>query len=45
MEAIDTSKISPEQVAAEIVAWCRRALRGEAPVMLPAGDYDRQLEN
>ena len=44
METIDTSELSPEQVAAEIVAWCRRALCKEAPVMLPKGDYEQQLE-
>jgi hypothetical protein len=42
MEAIDTSRLSPEQVAAEVVAWCHRVFRGEAQVMLPAGDDDHQ---
>jgi broad-specificity NMP kinase len=45
MQAIDTSRLSPEQVAAEVVAWCRRALRGEVQVMLPTRDYDHQPAN
>ena len=36
VEAIDTSRLSPEQVAAEVLAWCRRVFRGEAQVMLSA---------
>jgi hypothetical protein len=33
MEVVETSGLSPQRVAAEVVAWCDRALRGEAPVM------------
>jgi energy-coupling factor transporter ATP-binding protein EcfA2 len=35
MEVIDTSEMPPDQVALEVVAWCRRALCGEAPLLLP----------
>jgi hypothetical protein len=31
MTVLDTSDLSPEQVAAEIMTWCRRALCGQAP--------------
>jgi hypothetical protein len=44
MEVLDTSTLPPDRVAAEIVAWCHRALRGKAPMLLPTGDYDRQPE-
>lgn len=37
MEIIDTSELSPQQVAAEILTWSRRALGGEATVMSLAG--------
>jgi hypothetical protein len=37
MEVLDTSELSPGQVAAEIVTWCRRALCGDAPVLYAAG--------
>jgi energy-coupling factor transporter ATP-binding protein EcfA2 len=33
MEVLDTSRLSLEQVAAETLAWCRRAVRGQAPVL------------
>jgi energy-coupling factor transporter ATP-binding protein EcfA2 len=33
MEVIDTSEITPAQVAAAVVSWSRRALYGEATVM------------
>jgi energy-coupling factor transporter ATP-binding protein EcfA2 len=42
MEMIDTSRLSPEHVAAEVVAWCHRVLRGQAQVMRPTGDDDHQ---
>jgi hypothetical protein len=38
MTVLDTSERSPEQVAAEIMTWCRRALSGQAPVMHAAAD-------
>lgn len=34
MHIIDTSELAPHEVAAELVSWCGRALRGEAPVMV-----------
>jgi hypothetical protein len=33
MHTIDTSALSREAVAAEVLTWCRHALAGEAPVM------------
>jgi hypothetical protein len=45
METIDTSRLSPEQVAAEVLAWCHRVFRGEAKMMLPAGGRDHQPAN
>jgi energy-coupling factor transporter ATP-binding protein EcfA2 len=36
MEVLDTSQLTPVQVADEILAWCRRALRGKATVLHPA---------
>ncbi len=33
MEIVDTSELTPREVAAEVVSWCRRALDGQAPVM------------
>ena len=32
-EIVDTSVLAPDEVAAEVVSWCRRALHGQAPVM------------
>lgn len=32
MTVVDTSTMSGEQVAAAVADWCRRAVRGEAPV-------------
>jgi hypothetical protein len=37
MEVVDTSQLTPVQVAEEILTWCRRALRGTATVLHPAG--------
>lgn len=36
MEVLDTSPLAPAQVADEVLTWCRRVLRGDAPVMHPA---------
>jgi hypothetical protein len=36
MNVLDTSELSPQQVAAAIVTWCRRAVGGQAPVMCAA---------
>jgi hypothetical protein len=33
MRVLDTSYLSREQVAAEVLRWCRDALAGRAPVM------------
>jgi energy-coupling factor transporter ATP-binding protein EcfA2 len=33
MSVLDTSELAPDDVAAQIVSWARRALRGQAPVM------------
>lgn len=33
MHTIDTSQLSREQVADEVLAWCRRALAGDAPAL------------
>lgn len=41
MEVIDTSWRSPEQVAAEVVTWSRRARRGQAPLLHATGGLDR----
>lgn len=38
LHVVDTSELSPEQVAQQVLSWCRRALSGQAPVMrAPAG--------
>ncbi len=37
MAVLDTSGLSPEPVAAEIVTWCRRALCGQVPKLSAAG--------
>jgi Holliday junction resolvasome RuvABC endonuclease subunit len=41
MEVLDTSGRSPEQVAAEVVTWSRRALNAEAPLLHAAGGVHR----
>jgi len=33
MHTIDTSHLSRKEVAGEVLAWCRRALAGEAPAL------------
>jgi hypothetical protein len=33
MRVLDTSDLSREQVAGEVLRWCRDALAGRAPVM------------
>lgn len=33
MEVIDTSELSPDEVATKVVTWCRRAVSGHAPVL------------
>ncbi|MGA9859560.1 MAG: hypothetical protein WBQ18_16975 [Solirubrobacteraceae bacterium] len=33
MHVLDTSSLTAEAVAREVLAWCRRALAGRAPVM------------
>jgi hypothetical protein len=33
MEVVDTSGLASTDVGAEVVGWCRRALRGQAPVI------------
>ena len=33
MHTIDTSHLSREEVAAEVLEWCRRALAGDAPAL------------
>jgi hypothetical protein len=38
MNVIDTSTLSPEAVAAELLSWCRRALAGQAPTLRGAAD-------
>ncbi len=35
MEVLDTSALSADEIAAEILAWCGRALNGKAPVFHP----------
>jgi hypothetical protein len=36
IHVLDTSELASEAVAAQIVSWCRRALRGQAPrIMIP----------
>jgi hypothetical protein len=35
MHVVDTTGLSPEQVAGRVSTWCRRVLAGEAPVMHP----------
>ncbi|MGO9959025.1 MAG: hypothetical protein ACLP50_24175 [Solirubrobacteraceae bacterium] len=37
MEVLDTSRLTPVQVAEEILTWCRRALCGKAIILHPAG--------
>ena len=37
MEVLDTSSLTPVQVADEILTWCRRVLDGETTVLHPAG--------
>ncbi|MHA6623917.1 hypothetical protein ACU61A_00780 [Pseudonocardia sichuanensis] len=32
MTVVDTSRLLPEQVGAEVVDWCGRAVAGDAPV-------------
>jgi hypothetical protein len=34
VHVIDTPERSSEQVAREVLAWCRAALSGQVPVML-----------
>ncbi len=34
MEVIDTSELTAAEVAAEVLSWCRRALRGDAPILI-----------
>jgi hypothetical protein len=34
MHVLDTSGLTADQVAAEVADWCRRAVAGQAPVML-----------
>jgi energy-coupling factor transporter ATP-binding protein EcfA2 len=41
IEVLDTSRRSPEQVAAAVVMWSRRALNGQAPLLHAAGGLDR----
>lgn len=38
LHVIDTSRLTAEQVAVELLGWCRRALRGEAPSMRAGAD-------
>jgi broad-specificity NMP kinase len=33
VHVVDTSDLSPDQVAEQVLSWCRRALGGQAPVM------------
>jgi hypothetical protein len=33
MHVLDTSSLTADEVAAELLAWCRRALAGQAPAM------------
>jgi hypothetical protein len=33
MEIVDTSSLSRDQVAAEVLAWCHRALNADAPIL------------
>ena len=37
MEVLDTSSLTPVQVADEVLTWGRRVLRGDAPILRPAG--------
>lgn len=39
-DEIDTTTLSPRQAAAEVVAWCRRALRGSGEAGLSGGWAD-----
>ena len=41
MEVLDTSMRSPEQVAADVVAWSRRAINGQAHLLPAAGGLHR----
>ena len=38
MQVIDTSELTESEVAAAVLSWCRRALRGQAPMLRLAGD-------
>jgi hypothetical protein len=40
MHTINTSQLSREEVAAHALAWCRRALAGDAPVLQVNGGPD-----
>ncbi|MGZ6569738.1 MAG: hypothetical protein ACXVHJ_01535 [Solirubrobacteraceae bacterium] len=33
VHVVDTSELSSDQVAQQVLSWCRRALSGQAPVM------------
>jgi hypothetical protein len=37
IEVLNTSQLTPVQVADQVLTWCRRVLRGDAPVLHPAG--------
>jgi hypothetical protein len=39
MEVLDTSRLTPVQVAEEILSWSRRALCGKAVILHPGGEY------
>jgi hypothetical protein len=43
MEVVDTTARSPEQVSAEILAWCRRGLTGQAPGLRPRRTEHQRL--
>jgi hypothetical protein len=42
MEVLDTSALTPVQVADAVLTWCRRVLRVEAPIMHPRGGQEIQ---
>jgi energy-coupling factor transporter ATP-binding protein EcfA2 len=43
MEVLDTSRLTPVQVADGILGWCRRVMTGDATVLHPAaGERDRR---
>jgi hypothetical protein len=44
MEVLDTSHLAPEQVADEIVTWCRRACSGQAPLLYTPARIDCRLK-